>query len=115
MLSKDFLNEEATFESNKIVKMENKLSIDDLIYKTGNKKRIKNMIFKFHISHIRISQKVNGVIMRNLRHIIFYVKTKIWLNFNICLSFTLNTHLKGINFDEWNTKNFEYICSIFKM
>ena len=34
---KDFLNEEATYELNKIVKMENKLNRDDLIYKTGNK------------------------------------------------------------------------------
>ena len=32
---KDFLNEEATYELNKIVEMENKLNRDNLIYKTG--------------------------------------------------------------------------------
>ena len=36
--SKDCLNEEAIYELNKIVEMENKLIKDDLIYKTGNEK-----------------------------------------------------------------------------
>ena len=46
MFSKDFLNKEALYELNKIVEIENKLNRDDLIYKTGNKKRIKHMISK---------------------------------------------------------------------
>ena len=41
LFSKDFLNEEATYELNKIVKMKNKINRDDLIYKTGNKKNDK--------------------------------------------------------------------------
>ena len=44
--SKDFPNEESTCKLNKIVEMENKLNRDDLIHKTGNKKKIKQMIFK---------------------------------------------------------------------
>ena len=38
---KDFLNKEATYELNKIVEKENKLNRNDLIYKTGNKKKDK--------------------------------------------------------------------------
>ena len=44
--SKDFLNKEATYESNKIVEMENKLYRDNLIYKTGNKKKDKTYDFQ---------------------------------------------------------------------
>ena len=43
LISKDFLNEEATYELTKIVEIENKLNRDDLIYKTGNKKKEKIM------------------------------------------------------------------------
>ena len=46
LISKDFLNEEATYELSKIVEIENKLNRDDLIYKTGNKKKEK-IIRKF--------------------------------------------------------------------
>ena len=47
LFSKDNLNEEPTYELNKIVEMENKLDRNDFIYKTGNKRiRIKRMIFK---------------------------------------------------------------------
>ena len=46
LFSKDFLTEEAKYELNKIVEMENKLNRNDLIYKTGSKKSIKHMIFK---------------------------------------------------------------------
>ena len=46
LISKDFLNEEATYELTKIVEIENKLNRDDLIYKTGNKKKEK-IIRKF--------------------------------------------------------------------
>ena len=41
MFSKDFLIEEASYELNKIVEIENKLNRDDLIYKTVNKKKDK--------------------------------------------------------------------------
>ena len=47
MFLKDFLNKEATYELNKIVEKENKLNRNDLIYKTGNKKRIKHDFQKF--------------------------------------------------------------------
>ena len=46
LFSKDFLNEEATYELNKIVKMKNKINRDDLIYKTGNKKNDKAYDFQ---------------------------------------------------------------------
>ena len=46
MFSKDFLNEEATHELNKIVEMENKLNRNDLIYKTSNKKKDKTYDFQ---------------------------------------------------------------------
>ena len=46
LFSKNFQNEEATYELNKIVEMENKLNRDYLIYKTGDKEKDKNMIFK---------------------------------------------------------------------
>ena len=45
LFSKDFLNEEATYNLNKDVEMENKLDINHLIYKTCNKKKGKT-IFK---------------------------------------------------------------------
>ena len=46
MFLKDFLNEEATYELNKIVEMENKLNRDNLIYKTGNMKKDKTYDFQ---------------------------------------------------------------------
>ena len=50
MFPKDFRNVEATDELNKIVEMEKKLNRDDLIYKTGNKKKDKTFDFqKFKI------------------------------------------------------------------
>ena len=45
LFSKDFLNEEATYELYKNVEKENKLSRNDLIYKTGNKKNNKTYDF----------------------------------------------------------------------
>ena len=39
-MSKDLLNEEAAFELNKFLEIESKLNTDELVYKTGNKKRI---------------------------------------------------------------------------
>ena len=50
MFPKDFRNIEATDELNKIVETEKKLNRDDLIYKTGNKKKDKTCDFqKFKI------------------------------------------------------------------
>ena len=46
MFSKNFLNEEATYELNKIVKVENKFDRNNLIYKTGNKKSDKTYEFQ---------------------------------------------------------------------
>ena len=45
-LFSNFLNEEATYELNKIEEMENKLYRDDLIHKTGNKKMHKTYHFQ---------------------------------------------------------------------
>ena len=44
--SKDFLNEEATYEMNKIAEMENKLKRDDLINNTSNRKKDKRYDFQ---------------------------------------------------------------------
>ena len=43
---KNFLNEKATYELNKIVEMENKLNRDNLISKTGNYKKDKTYDFQ---------------------------------------------------------------------
>ena len=39
---------------------------------------------------MRIIQKVDAAIMRNLRHIIFYVRTKTSVDFQICIRVPLN-------------------------
>ena len=44
MFTEDFLNEEATYELNKITEIEN--NTDDLIYKTGNKRKDKTYDFQ---------------------------------------------------------------------
>ena len=41
MFSKYFLNEEAIYKLSKIVEMENKFDRNDLLYKTGNRKKRK--------------------------------------------------------------------------
>ena len=46
MFSKDFLNEEATYELKKNAEMESKLDSNDLIYKTGNKEKDKRYNFQ---------------------------------------------------------------------
>ena len=46
MFSKDFLNEEATYELNKIVKVKNKRNRGNLIDETGYKKKGKTYDFK---------------------------------------------------------------------
>ena len=46
MFSKNFLNEEATYDLNKIVEVENKFDRNYLIYKTGNKKSDKTYEFQ---------------------------------------------------------------------
>ena len=44
----------------------------------------------FHISYVRITQKVNDVIKWNLRYIIYFdVKLKIYVGFQICISVPL--------------------------
>ena len=62
MSSKDFLNEEATYEMNKIAEMENKLKRDDLINNTSNRKKIKDMIFK------SLKQKEREIYMMHLNN-----------------------------------------------
>ena len=60
LISKDFLNEEATYELTKIVEIENKLNRDDLIYKTGNKKKekiIRKFIRKIYYYMMHLNQK----------------------------------------------------------
>ena len=44
--SNNYLNEEATYEINEILEKENKLDINDLVYKTGNEKRFKRLVCK---------------------------------------------------------------------
>ena len=46
LFSKDFLNEEAIYELNKIVEMKNKLNRDNFISKTGDKKKDKTYDFQ---------------------------------------------------------------------
>ena len=41
LFSKNFLNEEATYELIKVVEIENKFDKNDLIYNTGSKKKDK--------------------------------------------------------------------------
>ena len=41
LFSNNFLNEKTTYEWDKIVEIENKFNRNDLIYKTGNKKKDK--------------------------------------------------------------------------
>ena len=38
--SNNYLNEKATYEINDILEKENKLDINDLVYKTGNEKKV---------------------------------------------------------------------------
>ena len=45
----------------------------------------------FHIFWVHITQKVNAVIMQKLRHN-FHVKTKVSLDFQICISVPLMIH-----------------------
>ena len=45
MFSKNSLNEEASYEFKKVVETENKLNRDDLLYKIGNKKKVKTCDF----------------------------------------------------------------------
>ena len=59
VFSKDYLNEEHLYELKKIVEVENKLSGEYLIHKTGNKvKKIKHMIFKSLKQEDRLEEKL---------------------------------------------------------
>ena len=49
----------------------------------------------FHIAPVRVTQKAKGVIMRNLRDIILYVKTKILIDFHICIRVPLRFRKLG--------------------
>ena len=51
----------------------------------------------FCISKVRISQKVKGVTMRNLRDNIFHMKANVLQNFHICISVPLNDAEKQKN------------------
>ena len=52
----------------------------------------------FQVSHLCIAQKVKGVLMWNLSHIIFHTKMKILADFQICISVPLRE--KGISFSK---------------
>ena len=58
----------------------------------------------FYISLVRISQKVKGVLMRNLQHIIF-----IWRRWYCDFQISLRV------FDNWRTPNFDGVCMILDM
>ena len=54
----------------------------------------------FHMSRLCMCQKVNGVIMRNLQYITFYVKTKMSVDFHICISAPLMMRVNiSVNFN----------------
>ena len=44
----------------------------------------------FRKSKVRIFQEMKGIIMRNLRVTIFYIKTNVLQDFRICMSVPLN-------------------------
>ena len=44
----------------------------------------------FRIFKVRLSQKVKGAIMRNLRDTIFYMKSNVLQDFHICISVPLS-------------------------
>ena len=44
----------------------------------------------FRITKVRMSQKAEGVIMRNLHDTIFQMKTNVLQDFHICISVPLN-------------------------
>ena len=46
LFPKDYINGEASYDLSKIIEMENKLNRDNLIYKTGNKKKDKTYDFQ---------------------------------------------------------------------
>ena len=41
------------------------------------------------MSHVRVSQKVKDVLLKNYQHINFHIKTKILADFKICISVPL--------------------------
>ena len=47
----------------------------------------------FHIPHVRATQKIKVVLMRNLQHY-FHMKTKILADFQVCVSVPLKTYYK---------------------
>ena len=55
----------------------------------------------FHILHVRISQKLKSVLIWNLQHNIFNIKTKILADFQICISVPLTFKRAGHSFPFW--------------
>ena len=64
----------------------------------------------FRKSKVRIFQKVNDVIMRNLCDTIFYLKTNVLQDFHICMSVpTLTYNLERISITWFNIRFLNYI------
>ena len=69
LFSKNVLNEEPTYELNKIVEMESKFNRDDLIFKTSNKKRIKHMVFRNSKQYYLLEEKFITIIYHQMIHL----------------------------------------------
>ena len=52
-----------------------------------------------------MSQRVKGVIMRNLCETVFYIKTNVLQNFHICISVPLKQLKYKLLQDSMNSKN----------
>ena len=48
----------------------------------------------FHISHLRVSQKVKGILMWNLQHIIFIWRRRYWQVFIFALEYLQSNFIK---------------------
>ena len=65
----------------------------------------------FHISRVRICQKVKSVTMQNMQYTIFYVKMNISADFRICISIPVRSLIRKktkvlTGFQCKNSKNF---------
>ena len=69
LFSKNVLNEEPTYELNKIVEMESKFNRDDLIFKTSNKKGIKHMVFRSSKQYYLLEEKFITIIYHQMIHL----------------------------------------------
>ena len=59
-------------------------------------------VSKLHICHVCISQKVKGVLLSNLQHHYFVIKTKILADVQICISVPLIKKLHFFCALQWN-------------